>query len=241
MSEQASGKPPTIGDQELEELSRLLKETEKYSFGSAVVSALRGQLAELDSAGRNPFALNRLLEDPRATHYMAALLLGLSQPFTVSVRVPGYAWLPYVTNKHRVLVDGDRRRYERFALNRVPLSEHLTGRRKRVRLTFVCPAKSLTAAEAIAYIKHRGFRPAHPIEGFELAKRCPDLLMGPSPVTILGRSLCLRRWPDQECKEPLPSYYLTLWGNRQGLTTYLEPTDDSRTYPDYALFLAAER
>lgn len=185
---------------------------------------------------------------------MAVLLLGLNQPFRVSVRVPGYAWLPYVMNKDRVLVDASRRKYERFVLSHVPKAQRLTGRRKAVRLTFVCVTEPVTAEEAVAFIRSRGLRPAHPIEGLQLADQRPELLCGPAPITILGRSLRLRQWPVPremtarqrrrqkrlQRREPLPVYYLTLWGNKNGLTTYLEPTKD-RIYPAYTLFLAAER
>lgn len=228
--------------EEVEAFLRVLNEQgglREHSFGDAAVSALQRQLAGLDPSGSDPFALNRLLENPMAARYMAVLLLGLNKPFRVSVRVPGYAWLTYVTNKDRVLVDALRWKYERFALSRVPLAERLTGRRKTVYLTLVCAMKPVTAEEAVALIRSRKLRPAHPIEGFQLANRRPDLLQGPAPVTILGRSLRLRQWPDQGREEPLPTFYLTLWGNKSGLTTFLEPTQD-RVYPAYTLFLAAE-
>lgn len=241
MSEMPTESPAT-GDPEVEALLKVLNEQgelKEYSFGDAFVSALQRELAGLDPSCSDPFALNRLLENPMAARYMAVLLLGLNKPFRVSVRVPGYAWRTYVTNKHRVLVDALRWKYERFTLSRVPAAERLTGRRKVVHLTPVCAMKPVTAEEAVTLIQSRGLRPAHPIEGFQLANRRPDLLQGPAPVTILGRSLCLRQWPDQGREDPLPAFYLTLWGNKNGLTTYLEPTQ-GRVYPAYNLFLAAE-
>lgn len=256
MSEKPT-EPLKSGDPEVEALIKLLNEQGGLdngpSFGDAVVRALRNQLATLDPVRTDPFVLNRLLENPMVARCMAVLLLGLNQPFRVSVRVPGYAWLPYVTNKVRVLVDASRRKYERFVLSHVPKAQRLTGRRKTVRLTFVCAMKPVTAEEAVAFIRSRGLRPAHPIEGLQLADKRPDLLCRSVPITILGRSLRLRQWPvlkgmtarqrrqqkRRQRREPLPVYYLTLWRNKDGLTTYLEPTKD-RVYPAYALFLAAE-
>ncbi len=205
------------------------------SFGDVVMAALSSQLRRDHPDRAN--LVGRLLEDPEALSRLAAHLVGTRSP-VYRVHVHTYAWSEFRAGGGARLGVQHGRSFEQFSLNYVPVRERLYGPRN-VELTFVCLGTEAAAPQVELELQRRGLRAAHPIEGFELAKRFPKLLAGPAPITSIGCSFGLSAERHVPGHHRRPRFYLTLWSNGGHPTTYFEEVD--RTFPAYHLFLAAYR
>ncbi len=202
------------------------------SFGDVFVDALRAQIREeYPSELRN---VGRLLEDPTALRRMVTELRELRPKFT-KVWVPTYHWHEAMQLQGCKNVHPDRD-FLRFAPEYCPRRHRLYGPRQ-VRLTFVCLAREVTLAEARQGIGERGLRPAHPIEGFMLAQRRPDFLLGPAPITTVGRTLGPARHLPADVARTFPRVLLTFSSAQGRPITYLEMAN--QTLPAHHLLLAA--